>query len=272
MVLAPFLARGVQDAFGGAPIGVFPIRLVEITFEIRADLAALIEIEFARRGLGIEVLAARFERDFGGVVETIEQAPVVVIRDRAEVFPCLAQFADPFGLHRGFERIGGEFFHVGEELLALRMRCERAPVLQFLHAHGQRDEFAVNALRGAGGQTVQQPFAFAFEARGAGEVAGVDLRFEFADDVVQALQQLFVQRMTRGIELGEPRTKLVGGASSRAGRGRSAGQPIRSSVRATRSFNLSARRCSSHSASNSSGDSATGAAGTAASACVNSSA
>ncbi len=122
MVFAPFLARGVQDAFRAAPVGVFPIHPVEIALQIRADDSALFEIELARGCLGIEILAARFEGDFGGVIETIEQSPVVVIRDRTEVFPCLPQLANSFGLQRRFERLSGELFHVGEKLFAFRMR------------------------------------------------------------------------------------------------------------------------------------------------------
>ena len=199
MELAPLLARRVQDAFRRAPIGVIPLHPVEITFEIGADLAALFEIELARCRLCIEMFATRSERDFGGVVETVEQPPVVVIRHRSEIFPACRRSRMRSACSVGSSGSCSELFHLGEELLALRVRRERAPVFQFLHAYRQRHEVALHALCRTGRKTVQQALAFAFEARGAREIAGVDLCLELADDVVQSVHQLLVQRMTRSV-------------------------------------------------------------------------
>ena len=135
---------------------------------------------------------------------------------------------------------------------------ERAPVLQLLHAHRQRDEVALHALCGAGRQAVQQTFAFAFESRGAREIAGVDLRLEFADRVVQTLQQLLVQRVTRGVVFAEARAQLIGVAQPL--RTRQVGGPVDPFERASQAFAQPAARgvVRTTSVSNSSGDSATG--------------
>ena len=98
MVFAPLVARRVQNSLGGAPVGALPVDAVEVTGQFRTDLATLFEVEFARRRLCIEILATGLERIFGRLIETVEQAPVAVVRDRPEILPSLPQFADALRL------------------------------------------------------------------------------------------------------------------------------------------------------------------------------
>ena len=57
---------------------------------------------------------------------------------------------------------------------------------------------------------MQEPLGFAFEPGSTREVTGIDLGFEFADGVVQTLQQLFVQRVARSVVLHEALAHLIG--------------------------------------------------------------
>ena len=117
-----------------------------------------------------------------------------------------------------------------DELFALRVRCERAPILQFLHARRQRNVLALNVLRGACGKTMQQPLGLAFETGRTREMARVDLRLEFADAVVQAAQQLFVDRVTCRVELRQAAAQRLGAVEQRTG------GAVRSAMRCARSF------------------------------------